>query len=142
MTKRYLLRIATPLVLISVVAVLGQAFDGGALDLQWHTVDGGGGVSTGGGLQLAGTIGQPDTAVLSSNNFVLAGGFWLVKGSMPCPSDLNQDGVVNSIDLTLLLACFNMPADECPHKCDINGDGQCNSIDLTLLLAKFNEPCP
>jgi len=113
-----------------------------SLGIDWHTVDGGGGVSIGGDLQLAGTIGQPDTAVLSSNNFVLAGGFWLVKGSPPCPSDLNQDGVVNSIDLTLLLACFNMPADECGHNCDINGDGQCNSIDLTLLLAKFNALCP
>ena len=133
------------LVLIGMMALgmaMATAQIGSGIQMDWHTVDGGGGVSMSGDVQLAGTIGQPDTAVLSSNNFVLAGGFWRVKGSPPCPSDLNQDGVVNSIDLTLLLACFNMPADECPHKCDINGDGQCNSIDLTLLLAKFNEPCP
>ena len=59
-----------------------------------------------------------------------------------CPPDLNQDGVVNSVDLTLLLVCFGQPASECPHDCDINGDGQCNSVDLTELLVKFNELCP
>ena len=38
---------------------------GGGFDLSWFTIDGGGGISTGGDFSLSGTIGQPDAGVLS-----------------------------------------------------------------------------
>ncbi len=44
--------------------------------LIWHSTDAGGGVSTGGGIVLTGTIGQPDAARLSGGDVVLVGGFW------------------------------------------------------------------
>jgi hypothetical protein len=43
--------------------------------IDWHTLDGGGGTSTGGRFSLAGTIGQPDAGTLSGGGFVLVGGF-------------------------------------------------------------------
>jgi hypothetical protein len=58
-------------------AVTGVASQLSAFDLSWWTVDGGGTTAvTGGGYSLGGTIGQADTAVLSSGSYVLAGGFW------------------------------------------------------------------
>src|SRR5215471_8224864 len=44
--------------------------------IDWFTVDGGGGTSTGGVYSLSGTIGQPDAGHMSGGNFTLDGGFW------------------------------------------------------------------
>jgi hypothetical protein len=50
-------------------------------DLSWWTVDGGGGtLSIEGGYSLSGSIGQPDAEVLTSNDYVLSGGFWAGRG--------------------------------------------------------------
>jgi len=46
--------------------------------IDWHTMDGGGGTSTGGVYSLSGTIGQPDAWTMSGGQFTLHGGFWAV----------------------------------------------------------------
>ena len=44
--------------------------------LDWFTVDGGGGTSSGGGYAVSGTAGQPDAGTLSGSGYTLRGGFW------------------------------------------------------------------
>lgn len=46
--------------------------------IDWHTIDGGGGTSTGGMYSVAGTIGQPDVSQqpMTGGNYSLTGGFW------------------------------------------------------------------
>src|SRR5213596_878666 len=44
--------------------------------IDWFSLDGGGGASSGGSFTLTGTIGQPDAATLSGGNYTLQGGFW------------------------------------------------------------------
>jgi hypothetical protein len=45
--------------------------------IDWHTIDGGGGTSTGGVYSVSGTIGQPDAGVTMTNGqFAITGGFW------------------------------------------------------------------
>jgi len=44
--------------------------------IDWFTIDGGGGTSTGGVYSVSGTIGQPDAGVASGGNYSLLGGFW------------------------------------------------------------------
>jgi hypothetical protein len=44
--------------------------------IDWFTIDGGGGTSTGGVYSVSGTIGQPDAGVLAGGNYSLVGGFW------------------------------------------------------------------
>jgi hypothetical protein len=45
--------------------------------LSWWTADGGGTMpNDNSGYTLGGTVGQPDAAVWSGNDYVLAGGFW------------------------------------------------------------------
>jgi hypothetical protein len=56
--------------------------------INWFTMDGGGGTSTGGVYAISGTIGQPDAALPSDQNgfpviasgggYTLVGGFWTV----------------------------------------------------------------
>src|SRR5258705_2546512 len=46
--------------------------------IDWFTIDGGGGTSTGGVYSVSGTIGQPDANAqpMTAGNFSLVGGFW------------------------------------------------------------------
>lgn len=47
-------------------------------DIDWFTIDGGGGFSSGSGFELEGTIGQHDAGpVMTGGGFSLAGGFWV-----------------------------------------------------------------
>ena len=51
---------------------------GDGFEITSSTIDGGGGISSGGGFSLTGTIGQSDAAqqVSTGATFALAGGFW------------------------------------------------------------------
>jgi len=118
--------------------LLSAAAQAGQFDLDWYTIDGGGGTSTGGNFELSGTIGQPDAGVMSGGNFELVGGFWsLPAGAAPFPGDLNGDGCVNQSDLGILLADFGcgLPG-PCPG--DTDGDGDTDQSDLGIVLANFN----
>ncbi len=45
--------------------------------IDWFTIDGGGGTSTGGVYSLSGTIGQPDAGgPVTAGSYSLVGGFW------------------------------------------------------------------
>jgi len=75
--------------------------------INWYTIDGGGGTSTGGSFTISGTIGQPDAgAPMTGGSFTLTGGFWagittvalacsladLVGGDGNPPADGSLDG--------------------------------------------------
>jgi len=53
-----------------------RAQSGNGYDLTWHTIDGGGGMNSGGAYTLGGAIGQPDAGMLRGGDYTLAGGFW------------------------------------------------------------------
>ena len=53
--------------------------------IDWFTIDGGGGTSTGGVYSVSGTIGQPDAGRMSGGNFTLDGGFWGLIAAVQTP---------------------------------------------------------
>lgn len=54
--------------------------------IDWHTVNGGGGTSTGGVFAVSGTIGQPDGGlVMTGGNYTLTGGFWSLISVIQTP---------------------------------------------------------
>jgi hypothetical protein len=57
----------------------------GQYSIDWSTIDGGGGTSTGGVYSVTGTIGQPDAGTMSGGNFTLQGGFWGVIAAVQTP---------------------------------------------------------
>ena len=59
------------LVFFSTASAFSQSYS-----LDWFTIDGGGGTSSGGSYTLNGTIGQPDAGTLSGGSYTLEGGFW------------------------------------------------------------------
>lgn len=50
--------------------------------IDWYTIDGGGGTSTGGVYSVSATIGQPDAGTMSGGNFTLVGGFWSIVSAV------------------------------------------------------------
>jgi hypothetical protein len=54
--------------------------------IDWFTIDGGGGTSTGGVYSVSGTIGQPDAgATMSGGNYAVDGGFWSIIAAVQTP---------------------------------------------------------
>ena len=52
--------------------------------------------------------------------------------------DLNGDGLVDSTDVTILLAEYGISGAKLPA--DINHDGTVNIVDLSILLSSFPQP--
>src|SRR2546426_401573 len=54
--------------------------------IDWFTIDGGGGTSTGTVYAVSGTIGQPDAGpMMSGGSFALTGGFWSLLSLVQTP---------------------------------------------------------
>ena len=58
----------------------------------------------------------------------------------PCPADLNGDGVVNSLDMVILLNAFgNCPPSPTSCPADLNGDGVVNALDVIILSNAYGD---
>jgi len=65
------------LLFISVASVGAVASSAQNYTLDWRTLDGGGGASTGGVFAVSGTVGQPDAGgPLTGGPYIVLGGFW------------------------------------------------------------------
>ncbi len=82
-----------------------------SFEVSWWTVDGGGGVSSGGGFEVTGAIGQPDaTARLAAGCWSIEPGFWGAYAS------INNAGSpplqLQLINPTILRVRFNPGCDD------------------------------
>lgn len=86
--------------LLALIAALGLINRQGltqepTFSLPWFTFDGGGGRSSGGGLEVVGSIGQPDAGVMAGGEFSLSGGFWHEPVATDAAPDLSITQTVN-----------------------------------------------
>jgi len=89
MKQKILLTLVLVILLLAAASAAYARLDG--FSVNWWTVDGGGGTSSGNGYTLNGTLGQPDAGTIASGNgYTLAGGFW-------------HGGVVAAVQLKLYL---------------------------------------
>ena len=73
---------------IALLAFLTGALSASAqtYSIDWFTIDGGGGTSTGGVYSLSGTIGQPDAGgPMTGGTYSLVGGFWALPFAVQSP---------------------------------------------------------
>ena len=103
-------------------------------DIPWYTMDGGGGRSSGGSLDLDGTIGQPDAGgPMTGGVWDANSGFWHPY-NIPCAIDFNGSGMVTMQDLFDFLTAFFAHS----PTADFNASGQVTVQDLfDFLLAWF-----
>jgi hypothetical protein len=126
----------------ALVAALSPAGPPLPYEIDWHTVDAGGGISSGAGLEVHGTVGQHDAAPASTGvPFLITGGYWTVIGPAPCPEDCaDGDGDVDVNDLLRLLAQWGSPFMG-TGSCNFDGDVDVDVTDLLRLLAAWGV-CP
>lgn len=117
----------------------GAGIMGGELTLPWNTVDSGGAmVSTGGDLELWGSVGQPDAGgPLAGGGLQLTGGFWFPIA----PGDGNWDGGVNLLDYDAFAPCLQGPGGALPDpQCacfDLDGDKDVDLLDVAEFATAF-----
>jgi len=114
--------------------------------IDWSTVDGGGGASTGGVYTVTGTIGQPDAGTLTGGNYTLTGGFWSILAAVQTPGapyltvTRSNNTVVVSWPLPatgwVLQATNALPQVSAPWP-QINPPYETNGLNL-----QFTEPSP
>src|SRR5262249_6787652 len=91
--KATLFSIAFVTVLNSMIVVRSQT--GGSYDLSHNVIGGGGSRSTGGTLEVTGTVGQPQAGTASSGgSYDLRGGFWAYHALVPTAAPVNITGRV------------------------------------------------
>jgi hypothetical protein len=142
-----LVRVAMAFLLLATDLAVADDFD-----LDWWTVDDGGGMWTvSGQYVLSGTIGQPDAGVMTGSNYELTGGFWFVAPAGPtiCRGDTNCDGQISYADINPFvkalgsLSAWQAQFPSCPwQNCDINGDGVVSYADINPFVAKLGSPGP
>lgn len=112
------------------VAAAAQPFT-----IPWHTLDGGGGLSSGGSFSVAGTVGQPDAGQpMRGGPFSIRGGFWeglSADAACPCAADYNHDGGIDGSDIVAFFADWE---DGAPCA-DVNQDGGIDGGDMELFFA-------
>jgi hypothetical protein len=127
MQRRFLIHATVFTALFAFAGVIGA----NDFSLDWYTLDGGGGTSSGGGFEVMGTIGQPDAGSpvtpLSGGRFELIGGFWPGLG-LVCTTfalvDFDHDCDVDGDDFDTFVSCASGPA--VPH----SGTAICQAADL------------
>jgi len=118
------------LMTLLVVLIAPAASGEGAYVLDWSTIDGGGGTSSGGPYTLTGTIGQPDAAYSAGGDYELLGGFW--PGGPLCFVDFYS---------------FARFAEQWLNKgvgleADLSGDDKVDFADLKRFVAEWLYYCP
>lgn len=61
--------------------------------------------------------------------------------TVPCPADLDNSGVVDIADLSILLSHFGVSSGADPEDGDLDLDGDVDITDLSMLLALFGQSC-
>lgn len=89
-----------------------------------------------------------DTHIASDGRIVFGllfdnatGGVFVARptSTPPCPGDINNDGIVDTQDLGIILGDFGCVGTPCPG--DINNDGISDTQDLGILLGAFGTLC-
>lgn len=76
---------STTLLLIIVLSIISSIVL--AQEIKWFSIDGGGGISSNGNVQLIGVIGQADTTRMTAGSISLSGGY------LPLPAQTTQDSI-------------------------------------------------
>jgi len=134
----------TILAIMTAHALSAESTVGQVYEINWHTIDGGGEqLSTGGGYELSGTIGQADAtqaSALTGGDYALTGGFWALTSpacAISVAPDFDHDCDVDGDDVDHFIACAAGP--EVPlggsgcGDVDFDGDGDGDQMDFATL---------
>ncbi len=107
--------------------------------VNWYTIDGGGGTSSGATYTVSGTIGQPDAgAPMTGATYTVTGGFWVgaaggSSGCAACAADFDSNGGIDGADLAAFFAAY-----EAGESCgDVDQNGGIDGADLAYFFSVY-----
>ena len=106
--------------------------------IDWHTIDTGGGTSTGGTLTLSGTIGQSDPGTMTGDTLTVTGGFWFGPPAGNCPG-ISASTLEHSKLVICLTGPTTVPTPDCTCY-DLNASGAVDLMDVALAQAAHMGP--
>jgi hypothetical protein len=116
------------------------------LHLDWYTIDGGGGTSSGGSISITGTIGQHDPSTSAGGSTECTGGFWTAFAGASGGCYANCDASTSSPILTANdFVCFlTRFVQQDPYaNCDNSTTAPIlNANDFVCFLNSFVTGCP
>jgi hypothetical protein len=128
-----LLVLAFALALVTLPRFMGQAQQGGNLELVASNWSGGGGRLTNGNLTIESSIGQHDAGTLSNGSLVLEGGFQHSQLAL----DVNCDDRVDANDVAFGLQVLVGLEDQGPCSLDADRSGQVTIADFHLIRSRL-----
>ena len=76
-------------------------------------------------------------AISLSLGVVTLGGHALYAGDCVCEGDVNGDGNVSSVDLTITVDCIGGDCAACTNDCDVDCDGDVDHVDFGVVQCEF-----
>jgi hypothetical protein len=125
-------RILTVTSLCAVLSTLAHA------DTTATTIPLPGGTSAVGAYTLASVYGQSTSLdAMNASSVVFSPGYLCIEADdIGNPGDLNNDGIVNGVDLAIILSTWGLCGSGACIS-DINQDGLVNGIDLAVVLSNW-----
>jgi hypothetical protein len=118
------------LITVALTIILPIKVKCGQYKIDWYTIDGGGGQSTGGQYVLNGTIGQPDAGYSEGGGYEVLGGFW--PGGPLCFVEFEDFARFAEL---WLYEGIDLPA-------DLDGNEYVDLYDLKLFVDMWLCSCP
>jgi hypothetical protein len=115
-------------------------------DMDWNTVDSGGGTLSGdGALSIEGTVGQADAGDLTGGSLTMAGGYWMTLApSVACYANCDQSTTppaLNVLDFNCFLNHFS--GGDSYANCDSSTTPPVlNVLDFNCFINAFFAGCP
>jgi hypothetical protein len=109
--------------------------------IDWFTIDGGGGTSTGSGYELTGTIGQPDAGAMSGGDLTLTGGFWGMLAASQTPVGPRLTLAISATSTNTLVVSWLANSDtwQLQQNTDLATSGWSNVITAPVVIAGKNQ---
>lgn len=128
--------LARILVALGVGSVLCAA--AGDDDVRALTVALPGGTSAVGAFTMASVYGQPTMIARASSgsNIVTPGFLCIERDDLGVPGDLNGDGHVNGIDISIVLTYWG-PCESADCPADLDQDGVVGGVELSIVLGSW-----
>jgi hypothetical protein len=114
------------------------------LQIDWYTIDGGGGTSSGGSISITGTIGQPDAATSAGGGIECAGGFWGAFAGATCYANCDGSNAAPILNVSDFICFLNrFAAGDGYANCDgSTAPPILNVSDFICFLNRFAAGCP
>lgn len=125
--------------LLIIVLIVGVIENVNAQQLERSLLSSAGSITSSGNIQGSWTTGELIVLRFSSPDITLTQGFQQYFINNNCLGDLDNNGLINTNDLLLLLAAYG-----CSLNCtaDLTGDDLVTTSDLLLFLTVFGTICP